>query len=107
MALPRPARPAVLWQDLRDFFATRQRHQILFGGLAILIPALIVAGFYKDSKIPPPPQGPIYVESWPATRTDAEIIAQQKIDEKARQAALAERRAQFQRLKQKMERYGL
>jgi hypothetical protein len=94
-------------QDLRAFAATRQRYQLACAAGAILLPVLIVAGFYHDSFIPPPPQGPIYVESWPATRSDAEIIAEQKVDQKARDEAREARRQQFVRLKAKMERYGL
>lgn len=99
---PRPSSPAAVWRDLRSFFATRQRHQLVFGALALAIPALIIAGFYHDSKFGPPPQQMYFVESWPADRSDAEIVARQKIDAAAKRKAMAERRAAYQRLAKSM-----
>ncbi len=108
MAVPRPARPTALWQDLRAFLATRQRHQWLIGAVSIAIPALFVAGFYQDSKIMPPDSNPVvYVQSWPADRSDAEIIAQQKIDQAKKDAALEARRQQWKRLDDKLDRLGI
>jgi hypothetical protein len=99
MALfPRPSSPLRAWRDLRAFFATRQRHQLLFAGISIAIPLLFVAAFVHDSHFDPPPPEMYFIPSWPLTRTDAEIKTQQKIDQAAKDKALAERRAEFQRL---------
>ena len=102
MALPRPSRPAALWRDLLAFLGTRQRHRVLFAAISIAIPALLIAGFYVDSKVEPVPLGTIYVESWPADRSDDEIVAQQKIDQAKRENAMAAKRAEYQRLKERL-----
>lgn len=102
MAIPRPSRPAVVWRDLKNFLAGRQRHQLLFAALSVMIPALLIAGFYVDSHVEPPKPEMMFLPSWPATRSDAEIIAQQKIDQKKREAAQAEKRRQFQQLEKRL-----
>ena len=96
--LPRPTSPVRAWRDLRSFFATRQRHQFVFAAISIALPCLLIAGFVHDSRPPVEKPEMYFIPSWPASRTDAEIIAQQKIDQAAREKAQAERRAQFQRL---------
>ena len=95
---PRPSSPRYLIADLKVFLATRQRHQLLFGAVSLLIPALIVAGFYHDSKTEPPKPQMYFIASWPADRSDAEIIAQQKIDMKIKAKRDADKRAAYQRL---------
>lgn len=100
--LPRPSGPRGLLADLRAFFASREKPQLIAGALAVLLPALIFAGFVYDSKIPPPEPVIIYAEGWRADRTDAEIVAQQKIDQARREAALKERQRQFKELEQRL-----
>ncbi|HWL47057.1 MAG TPA: hypothetical protein VNQ31_05005 [Sphingomonadaceae bacterium] len=95
---PRPATPKALWQDVRAFVAQRQRHELVFGVLSVAITAAIVFAFYVDSRVKPPPPEPVFVQSWPESRSDAEIIAQQKIDQARRDAKAAKRQAAFQRL---------
>jgi len=75
---------------------------------AIAMPIAIVVVFTIDGRtnIAPGPQI-IYVESYPANRTDAEIIADQKKDQAAREAAQKERRRQWQKLDKRMERLGI
>ena len=65
--------------------------------------AILVIEFLVDSKIntAPPPQV-IYVESYSANRTDAEIIAEQKQDLAEKKAAQAERQRQFQKLENRL-----
>lgn len=108
MPLPRPAPPRLLWNDLRSFWKDRPRHQYVAGTLAVMIPIGIVFAFYLDSRtnIQPGPQI-IYVDSWNANRTDAEIKAKQKTDLAERRAAEAERRRQFQRLDDRLKRLGI
>jgi hypothetical protein len=96
--IPRPASPKALWQDIRAFVAQRQRHEILLGLLSITITATIVFVFLIDSRIKPAPPEPLFVQSWPENRTDAEIIAQQKIDQAKKDRQAAKRQAEFQRL---------
>ncbi|WP_294392038.1 hypothetical protein [uncultured Sphingomonas sp.] len=100
MALPRPAKPAALMADVRAFFAGEQRHKLLIAMLAVIMPALIVYLFVLDARSGILPTGPqiTYVSDWTDARTDGEIIAQQKVDQKIKDKADAEKRAAYQRL---------
>jgi hypothetical protein len=100
--LPRPSSPRALLADLKTFLATRQRHQLLIAAVSIAMPVLIVAGFYHDSHVEPPPKEMYFLPSWPADRSDAEIIAQQKIDQKIKEQKDAEKRAGYRRLADKL-----
>jgi hypothetical protein len=103
MPLPRPASPRALWSDLRAFTRERSRIQWIAAVFAVVMPLVILFGFYLDSKSDiGPGEQIIYAQSWPANRSDDEIKAQQKIDQKAREEALAERRRQFQRLEKRL-----
>jgi hypothetical protein len=104
---PRPSTPRALWHDLTSFAAERGRHRILIAIVSVLIPMVIVLGFYVDSRVEEPPLGVIYVENWPADRSDAEIVAQQKIDQAKRDAAIEKKRQEFQRADEALERMGL
>lgn len=71
--------------------------------LAILATTIIVIEFFIDSKInTAPPPTIIYAESWKADRPDAEIVAQQKIDQAKREAAAKEKQRQFQKLEKQL-----
>lgn len=96
---PRPASPRAAFTDLRNFMRQRSRDQITGAALAVLVTTIIVIIFLVDAQIntAPPPQI-IYVEQWNSNRTDAEIIAEQKTDQAARDAAAKERQRQFQQL---------
>jgi hypothetical protein len=77
----------------------RSREQVIGGSLALLVTVIIVILFLVDSKINTAPSAQIvYVESWSANRTDAEIVAQQKIDQAKKREAEAEKRRQYQKL---------
>lgn len=103
MALPRPSSPKALLADLRAFMRERSRHQWIAAAFAILMPVVILAGFYFDARTNiAPGEQLIYVENWRADRTDAEIIAQQKIDQAAREKRAAERQRQFQKLEKRL-----
>ena len=101
MALPRPSSPAAAWRELKAFLGQQERQKFFFALIAIMIPGLIVLGFYVDANIQPEPQI-IYVQSWPENRTDAQIKAQQKIDQAARDKAAAEKRRQYQELAKRL-----
>jgi len=101
MALPRPSSPTAAWRDLKAFLGQQERHKFVFAAIAILIPVVIVSGFYVDSNIKPEAQI-IYVQSWPADRTDEQIKAQQKIDQAKRDKEVAERRRQYQELEKRL-----
>lgn len=107
--------PVRAYKDLRFFLAGRQPYEFLFLTLAMAITAFLIFGFYRDSTVTPEYKREIiYVEQWSATRTDAEIRAQQAIDGPIKAKALAERkaaedkrRAEFKQLDDAMTRWGL
>ena len=107
--------PLTAIRDLRVFLSHRQKHELVFLALSVLITGLLIGGFIKDSRIEKVyKRDIIYVESWPADRTDEQVRAQQAKDlpgEIARKEAFArkqaERRAQFKRVDDKLESWGL
>lgn len=112
---PRPVSPFKAIRDLRGFLATRQRHELIFAFLSIVITTLLIAGFYVDSRFERPWKRDVqYVESWPLDRSLEQIRAQQKIDlekKKILQAELEKKRQErmksFQRLDKKLDDLGL
>ncbi|HEX7930918.1 MAG TPA: hypothetical protein VF470_08460 [Sphingomicrobium sp.] len=100
---PKPVGPRAALADLRAFMRQRSREQFIGAALAVLVTMIIIIEFLVDSKIntAPPPQV-VYAESWKADRTDAEIIAQQKIDQAKRDAAAKEKQRQFQKLEKEL-----
>lgn len=103
--------PRGAWGDLRYFFWHQQPYRWVFLILSVMVTVGTLAAFWVDSRFEPEyHRSIVYVEQWPLTRTDKEIIAQQKVDaviKARRQAAeereLAARRAAFQRMKDKMD----
>lgn len=77
--------------------------QRIGAALALLVTAIIVIEFLVDAKIgtAPPPQV-TYVDLYSSNRTDAEIIADQKKDQAAKEAAQKERQRQFQKLENQL-----
>lgn len=99
MALPRPSTPRAAWADLKAFLGQGGRHKLLIAIVSIMMPIIIIIGFVMDGKTNIlPGKQVVYIQSWPANRTDAEIIAQQKIDQKKREAEQEARRQSYQRL---------
>lgn len=115
MFLLRYFAPLRAYRDLRFFLSQRRPHELLFLTLSITITLLLIAGFVHDSHIPTPyKENIIYVEQWPADRTEAQILAQQKIDSAAKhkQDAMLEKQrranqAQFQALDNHLTAMGL
>ncbi len=103
MALPRPSSPRAAFADLRSFLAGRGKQPLIAGALALALPGMIIWGFHHDAKKDmKPPTQLIYAESWSANRTDADIVAQQKIDSRQRALLRAERQRQYQRLERRL-----
>lgn len=100
---PRPVGPRAAFRDLAAFMRQRSREQVIGASLALLITAIIVIEFMVDAKLgtAPPPQV-VEVELYSSNRTDAEIIADQKKDQAAKQAAQKERQRQFQKLENQL-----
>ena len=108
MPFPRPASPRTLIADIRAFTAGRSRVQWFAAAMAIIMPLTIITVFVLDSRqdIGPGPEL-IMVKSWPANRTDAEIIADQKKHQVLREAAIKERQRQFRKVEKDLQRVGL
>ncbi|WP_151953826.1 hypothetical protein [Sphingomonas sp. EC-HK361] len=103
-------------RDLRLFLSQREKYELWFGILAVSLTLLLLIGFLHDSRMEAPAYDPeiIYVQQWPANRTDAEIRAQQKIDQAKkdeRQAIIdareAKSRAALKRLDEQLDRMGI
>lgn len=112
---PRPVSPIAALRDLKSFLTSRTQHQLGFAVLSIAIPLFFVALFYLD-QVPMEYRPPkiIYVQKLDPNRTDAQIIAQQKIDAKKRAADEAERqkileanRRPFKEMDKKLDEWGL
>jgi hypothetical protein len=108
--------PLRAFLDLRRFLGSRGKHEILFLFAALAVSVLIIAMFLADYSPKPVYRQPdiIYVQSWPANRTDAEIIAQQKIDQAKKEKEDAERakdeaelRAQYKRASDTLNKFGI
>jgi hypothetical protein len=96
---PRPSSPLVALRDLAAFMRQRSREQVIGAALAVLVTSIIVIEFLVDSKInTAPPEQVVEVQLYPANRTDAEIIADQKKDMADKKAAQLEQQRQFKQL---------
>lgn len=101
--LPRPVSPRAAWADLRAFLSRRSREQTIGAICAMIATAAIVVAFYYDPQVnTAPPPTVVYVESFRPDRTDAQIKADQKKAQAAKEAAQAERQRQFQQLEKKL-----
>ena len=107
MPLPRPSSPSALWADLKAFAGESSPYKWGAAAVAVIMPIAIVVIFTLDTRtnIDPPAQI-IYVEQWPANRSDAEIKAQQKKDKAESDALKKERQRQFQKVDKDLERMG-
>jgi hypothetical protein len=95
---PRPARPGALVADLKAFLRGQERHKIWGVVIAIVMPGLILTGFYVDSKRDKRKPDIIYVQNYAPDRTDEEIRRQNIADQKILDARREEKRRQYQKL---------
>lgn len=101
--------------DLRLFLAQRQKHELGFFFLAIVLTTLLIAGFVKDSRVAKPYKRDIvYVENWRADRSSEEIRAAQLRDmatrtklDAMREKAMADRKESFRKVDDKLTSWGL
>ncbi|MBV9526971.1 hypothetical protein [Sphingomonas sp.] len=97
--LPKPVGPSAAFRDLAAFLRHRSREQVIGAMLAVLVTTIIIIVFLVDPKVNTQPDEQIvYVHSWPANRTDAQIAADQKKDQAEMLAAKKEKQRQFQQL---------
>ncbi len=100
--------PRALWADLKLFWSTRTRVQWLAAAAALVIPVGLGVAFWLDGRTNIAPGPSItFIESWPASRTEAETRAnvERAAAEKARRDAA--RRQDFQDADNALSRMGL
>ncbi|WP_394654338.1 hypothetical protein [uncultured Sphingomonas sp.] len=102
-------------QDLRLYLTSRQKYELVFLFVSIVLTTLLIAGFVKDSRVEKTYKREIiYVENWRADRSEAEIKAGQVRDLATRtkldamqEKAMADRKASFQRVDNALDSWGL
>jgi hypothetical protein len=84
---PRPSSPGGALRDLFAFMRQRSREQVIGAALALLVTAIIVIEFVVDPQIGTAPEPEVVqVDIYAPDRTDAQIAADQKKDQAAREA---------------------
>ena len=83
MAMPPLVRPSAAFADLRAFLASRERYHWVFALLSVLITGYFITVFLIQSRTKDykPPEV-VWVQNYSGKRTDAQIKAQQLIDQK-------------------------
>lgn len=103
-------------RDLRMWLASRKPYEVGFLALSIAVTWTVILVFSSDTNVAPEYVEPdvIFVQSYAENRTDAEIIAQQKIDlpkEQARKKAIEDaqekRRQEFKKIDDKLKSWGI
>lgn len=95
--------PRVAYNDLRAFMRQRSREQVIGACLAVLSTIIILIMVFADSKINTATGAKIiFVDSFPANRSDAQIKADQKKDQAAQAAYTKERQRQFKTLQKQL-----
>ena len=96
---PRPSSPSGALRDLMAFMRQRSREQVIGASLALLVTAIIVIEFVVDSNsVAKPEPQVVEVQLYAPNRTDAQIAADQKKDQAAREAAKKADQEQFKQL---------
>ena len=99
---PKPSSPGAAFRDLFAFMRHRSREQKIGAALALIATGIIILEFVIDPMfgVKPAPQETI-VQLYPANRTDADIIADQKKEMAEKQAFEKEKQRQFQKLEKR------
>lgn len=95
---PRPVSPRSALGDMWSYFRENRPHKWPLLGLSMAITWVIIWVFMVDANTNTMPTRNkiIYIQSWDASRSDAAIILQQKIDLAKSEAALQKRQKQMQ-----------
>ncbi|WP_031308922.1 hypothetical protein [Sphingobium sp. C100] len=95
---PRPVSPKSALGDFWGYFRQQRQHKWPLLGLSVALTWVIVWTFIIDANTNTMPTRNkiIYVQSWDASRSDAAIILQQKIDFAKREAALVKQQQKMQ-----------
>ena len=105
---PKPSSPGAAWRDLANFIRHREREHVIGGALAFLVTLIIVIIFLVDPKVhTATPEQVTYDDIYPANRTDAEIIADQKKDAARRDEFARKKREPFKKLDKELDKLGL
>src|SRR5206468_7256296 len=105
--MPRPASPTAVFRDFLAFVRQREREHVLGAIMAFLVTLIIVIIFLIDPKVnTAPPEQVTYAEIYPANRTDAEIIADQKKDAAMRNEIARKNREPFKKLDKELGKLG-
>lgn len=107
--------PFKAWRDLRSFLLGRGKVELAALAIAALITSVVIGVFIRNATPDIKPERTIiYVQQWPASRSDDEVKAQQVKDapeEAARKAAIVERQRkrqqEFKRLDDKLKSWGI
>jgi len=102
-------------QDLRLFLAQRERYELVFFFVSIVLTTLLIAGFIHDSHVERPYKRDIqYFQSWSADRSSADIRADQARDMAVKtksdvtlEKRQADMKASFKRADDKLDSWGL
>jgi hypothetical protein len=106
--LPKPASPRAAFRDLLTFVRQREREHVIGAALAFLVTLIIVIVFLVDPKInTAPPEQVTYVDIYPANRTDAEIVRDQKRDAALRNEIAHKNQEPFKKLDRELNQVGL
>ncbi len=90
------------------FWRYRPRHQWVAAVLAVMVPVGIVLAFYIDSGTNLTPRQTVTkVEIWPNSRTDDQIKADQNRRQAEADRRANERREQFRRMDETLNRLGI
>lgn len=95
---PRPVSPKSAFGDIWSYFRENRPHKWPLLGLSMAITWVIISAFIADANTNTMPTRNkiIYIQNWAAGRTDAAIIAQQKIDLARRETALEKKQKEMQ-----------
>lgn len=102
MAIPRPSTPRAALADLKAFIGGQEKHKIGLAIISVMMPAIMIFGFYIDSRTEPPGPQVIYAQSWRADRSDAVIEKQNIADQKILDAKKEAKRQEYKRLADKL-----
>lgn len=102
--LPPMVNPRAAMSDFAAAIGGDSKRDRLLGlTLAVLVTTIIIIIFFVDAKInTAPPPRVTYVELYAPTRTDADIIAAQKIDSEKRRAFREQKKRDFQAIQKRL-----
>ena len=67
--------------DLVAFLRRRRRHEMVTAAVALALTSIIMYGFFWETTVPREYHREItYFQQWPANRSVADVVAQQRID---------------------------